>query len=149
MHSVLSSDSDHIAITNPTILSDELVIFNVVGDIQLLALSSECYTANNSTLTKVQYGITSAAGVSDTFTGTSASLAHAIVGTSISLDNTTLNSAPKVNISGIALGIDSRGIRIPHGVIKLTVSGGSSIGLWKHYIRYEPLELDSYVTAAI
>ena len=149
MHSVLSSESDHIVTTKPATLSDELVIFNVIGDIQLLALSSECYTANNSVLTKVQYGTTSATGISDTFTGTSASVANAIIGTCIALDNTTLNSAPTVNSSGISLGIDSRGIRIPSGVIKLMVSGGSSIGLWKHYIRYEPLELGAYITSAI
>lgn len=146
MHSILTTASDHLATTSAAIVSDGLVIFKVMGDVQIYALSSECYTSNDATASRFRYGITSKSGVSDTFSGQTASLANAVAGTVIALDNTTLSSAPTVSTTGIALGIDSRGIRVPSGEIKITVSGGSTTGTWRHYIRYEPLENGAYIT---
>jgi hypothetical protein len=148
MHSVLSSDSDHTAATNRAIISNGLVIFNVHGDCQILSLCSECYTANDSTASRVKYVVQSALDGATDITGTSASLASATVGTAIICDNTSLSSAPNVVTSGVWMNMDSRGIRIPRGDVRLTVTGGSTTGLWRHYIRYEPLENGAYISPA-
>ena len=147
MQNVLTYPCNFVsATTPPTVLSDGQVLFKVNGDIQIVALSSECYSANDATATRITYQSLSEHGITTPFSGQSGSLASATVGTVVALDNTTLNSAPTTNVSGVCLGIDARGIRIPHGQIKLSVSGGSSTGLWKHYIRYLPLEPGASVT---
>jgi hypothetical protein len=146
MRQLGQSASDHIATTNTGIISDGLIIFDVHGDCQILSLCSECYVANDGTGTRVKYTMQSALDGTTDITGASATLANATVGTTVICDNTTLSSAPNVAVSGISLNMDSRGIRVPRGYLKLTVTGGSSTGLWRHYIRYEPLEVNAYIS---
>lgn len=147
MHSVLSSDSDHNMTTSRKVMVDNDIIFNLSGDIQILSLRSECYTANDATGSRITYFIQSALDGATDITGQTASLANAVVGTSIICDNTTLSSAPNVSTSGVSLNMDSRGIVVPRGELKIKVTGGSTTGLWRHYIRYEPLENGAYITA--
>ena len=147
MHSVLTSESDHVTSTSSKVMVNGDIIFNVNGDVQILALRSECYTANDATASRVTYVANSALDGSHDISGQSASLANATVGTAVICDNTTLTSAPTVSQSGIALNMDSRGITIPRGTISITVNGGSTTGLWRHYIRYEPLEPGAWVEA--
>lgn len=147
MQNVLTYPCNYVsATTPPKTLADGDVLFIVNGDIQIVALSSECYSANDATATRLTYQSYSHHGVLTSFSGQSASLASVPAGTVVMLDNTTLNSTPTVNTSGVALGIDARGIRIPHGDIRISVSGGSSTGVWKHYIRYVALEPNASVT---
>ena len=148
MYSVLTSESDHISVTSRKAMVNGDILFNVKGDVQILALRSECYTANGTTASRVTYVANSALDGSHDISGKCASLARATVGTTIVCDNTTLTSVPTVSVSGIALNMDSRGITIPRGTLSITVDGGSTTGLWRHYIRYEPLEPGSWIENA-
>jgi hypothetical protein len=146
MRQLGQSASDHVAATTKAIISNGLVLFDVLGDCQILSLCSECYMANDGTTTRVKYTMQSALDGATDITGLCASLANATVGTAIICDNTTLSSAPNVVTSGIWLNMDSRGIRVPRGELRLTVTNGSTTGLWRHYIRYEPLEVNAYIS---
>ena len=52
-------DNNLSAVTATAVMSNALVLFNVVGDVEITALTSICKTANNSTATTIQYNVTS------------------------------------------------------------------------------------------
>ena len=140
--------SDHLCKTGPKVMVNGDTIFNVVGDIQIVGLVSECYIDNGATASTLQYSVTTARSQTQTISGASASLANAIAGTTVSIDGSALSTAPNLSVSGVGLDQTARGIRCPTGAIKVVVGVGSTTGTWKHYIRYEPLEYGAYVTAA-
>ena len=147
----LSVTTDHVAQTTAAVMSNGLTIFNVVGDIQITSLVSECVTANDATASTVQYSFTSDNTTSTTFSGASTTIASKPAGSVVALGATsTLAETPaqSANAAGVVLNTASRGVRFPSGAIKLTVGVGSTTGTWRHYLRYEPLEYGAYVTAA-
>ena len=142
-------DSEHVAKSSiAKVMINNDVIFNIYGDVQILALTSECYTANNSIASRIKYIADTAHNGDTDISGLCTTLANAIIGTRVICDNTTLSSAPNVSVSGVSLNMDSRGIIVPTGAIKLGVTVGSTTGTWKHYIRWEPLEAGAYILPA-
>ena len=144
----IRDNSDHLAKTTSKAMIDQDVIFNITGDVQILSLSSECYSANDGTGTRIKYTVHSALDGDTDISGLCATLANAVIGTRIICDNNTLSNAPNVVVGGVSIGMDSRGIISPRGYLKLTVNNGSTTGLWRHYIRYELLEQGATITPA-
>jgi hypothetical protein len=143
--------TDHVVSTNPAVMSNGLAIFNVVGDVQILSLVSECYTSNNATASTLQYSFTSSNTTTATFSGATSTLASLTAGYAVILAAATaLTTAPTIssNNAGVLLNTNPRGVRLPTGTIKLVIGVGSTTGTWKHYIRWEPLEQNAYITAA-
>ena len=143
--------TDHVVNTNSAVMSNGLTIFNVVGDVQILSLVSECYTSNNATASTLQYSFTSSNTTAATLSGASSSLASLTAGYAIGLQAASaLTTAPLIssNNAGAVLNTNPRGIRLPTGTIKLVIGVGSTTGTWRHYIRWEPLEQDAYITPA-
>jgi len=141
--------SDHVTQTTAKVMVNGDTIFNVVGDIQILSLLSECYTDNNATASTLQYSVTTSRGATQTICNASTSLASATAGATVALSAvSTLAEGPIVTANGVSINTASRGVRCPSGVIKTVIGVGSTTGTWKHYIRYEPLEEGAYVTAA-
>lgn len=143
--------TDHLAATGSAVMSNGLVIFNVVGDIQILSLVSECYTDNNATASTLRYNVTASNGTSATISAASTSLASLTAGYAVALTAASgLAEAPTIstNNAGVVLNTASRGVRIPRGTINLIIGVGSTTGTWRHYLKYEPLEAGAYVTAA-
>jgi len=143
--------TDHVVNTNPAVMSNGLTIFNVVGDVQILSLISECYTSNNATASTLQYSFTSSNTTAATLSGASSSLASPYgwicyrLTSIICINYCSLISS---NNAGAVLNTNPRGIRLPTGTIKLVIGVGSTTGTWRHYIRWEPLEQDAYITPA-
>jgi len=128
-----------------------LSIFNVVGDVQILSLVSECYTTNDATASTLQYSFTSSNTTTATLSGASSTLASLTAGYALILQAATaLTTAPLIssNNAGVVLNTNPRGIRVPTGTVKLVIGVGSTTGTWKHYIRWEPLEQGAYVAPA-
>jgi len=143
--------TDHIAGTNAAVMSNGLSIFNVVGDVQILSLVSECYTTNDATASTLQYSFTSSNTTTATLSGASSTLASLTAGYALILQAATaLTTAPLIssNNAGVVLNTNPRGIRVPTGTVKLVIGVGSTTGTWKHYIRWEPLEQGAYVAPA-
>jgi hypothetical protein len=143
--------TDHVVSTSAAVMTNGLVVFNVVGDIQILSLVSECYSDNGATATTLRYNVTASNGTSATISAASASLANLTAGYAVALTAASgLAEAPTVstNNAGVVLNTASRGVRIPSGTINLTIGVGSTTGTWAHYIKYEPLQTGAYVTAA-
>jgi hypothetical protein len=141
--------SDHVVVTGAAVMSTGLTILNVVGDVQILSLVSECYSANNATATLVAYSAVSPSGTT-ALSGNTTSLANVAVGYAFIMTNASaLGETPLQSASGVLLNSASRGVRIPGGTaIKLTVTTGPTTGTWKHYVRWEPLEAGAYITPA-
>ena len=140
---------DHVVKTGAAVMSTGLTIFNTVGDIQILSLVSECYTANGASATVVAYSAVSPSGTTALSANTT-SLANVAAGYAFIMTNAAaLGEAPLQGASGVLLNSASRGVRVPGGTaIKLVVTTGPTTGTWKHYLRFEPLEDNAYVTAA-
>ncbi len=136
------------AITSAAVMSNGLTIFNSTGDVLIVNLQSECITSNNATATTIQYAITGTGLTQVTISGVSASIANYPAGNVISLDGTSLATAPNLYAFGVGLGQTARGIIYPAGIISLIVGVGSTTGTWKHYIRYRPIEPGAIVTPA-
>lgn len=131
--------------TLPKVMVNNDVIFTVVGDIQLVSLTSECVTANDTTASTLQYKVTTVNGVT-TISGVSASLASAAPLQRLILDGGALSTAPALTgVTGVGLNTTARGICIPDGTIGLTIGIGSTTGTWIHYISYNQLEPGAYV----
>jgi hypothetical protein len=117
------------------------------GDIQILSLVSECYTANNATASTLQYSVTTATAATQTISLASTSLASAVIGSTVSLNAaSTLAEAPTVSANGVIVNTASRGVRVPSGsTIKLVIGVGSTTGTWKHYMKWSALEAGASV----
>ena len=142
--------TDHIAKTNPKVMVNGDTIFNVNGDVLIYALASECYTANDTTASTLQYSVTNNdSTTSQTISNASATLASKTPKTSVLAQLGSLTNAPVVtNASGVGA-FPWGAIRVGGNSVITTVIGvGSTTGTWKHYIRYEPLEAGASVTPA-
>jgi hypothetical protein len=135
----LVSYGDRDAVSATAVMVNGDTIFTVTGDIMVLSLISECVTNNGVTASTVQYQSVPTVGAAATFSAASASLANALVGATLSLKADALIDPPYLSASGANIGI-ARPMFIPAGTIKIVVGVGSTVGTWKHYIRYRPLE---------
>lgn len=142
-----SDGTDHVVRTTEKVMVNGDVLFSVVGDIQLLSLVSECYTANNATASTLQYSFTTSLAQTQTLSAASATLASAIAGTAVIMNGAALTDAPVIYASGVGLNTTARGIRLPSGSLKVVIGVGSTTGTWAHYLRYEPLSSGSYAIA--
>ncbi len=126
-----------------TMVNGQTVFTVVGGPIQILELFSVCTTANGETASTMQWKITPDVGSAKTLSGASASLANLGAGSTVTLNPTSLATAPTI-VSAEAGGVSicanvSNRILIPAGVISLVIGVGSTTGTWTHYLRYEPL----------
>jgi len=144
------SDNDHLAkSTAAKVMVNGDTIFNVVGDVLIYSLLSECYTANDATASTLQYSVTNnTSSTSQTISAASATLASKAPKTSVLVQLGALTNAPVIaNASGVGA-FPWGAIRVgDNSSIKLVIGVGSTVGMWKHYIRYEPLEAGAYVVA--
>lgn len=119
-------------------------LFTVAGGpIQILALQSVCVTANDATASTLQYSSSPTVGSATVFSGASAALTSATAGTSVTLNATSLATAPDIvaaSSGGISLGANvGNKIIVQAGTITAVIGTGSTTGTWKHYISYIPL----------
>lgn len=130
-----------VAVKAAAVMVNNDTLFTVAGGpISVLAIWSECVTANDATASTLQYSATPTVGSAQTLSGASASIASAAAGASVSLIGTALSTAALYNASGPNLGMSGAGsIIVPAGTIKAVVGVGSTTGTWRHYIRYMPL----------
>lgn len=141
---------DHVAKTTAKVMVTGDIIFNVIGDVLIYSLLSECYTANNATASTLQYtGTNNTTAVTGNISAASASLASAVPGTSaLALLGAVTNAPALTNGSGIG-SFPWGAIRVPgNSSIKTVIGVGSTTGTWKHYIRWEPLEDGAIVVPA-
>ena len=145
----LGEPSDHIAKTGAKVMVTGDTIFTVTGSIQIVSLVSECVTLNNATASTLKFTYVTAAASPQTvdLSAASTTLANTAPGYSVILTATSaLGENPGQNLSGVLLNTSSRGVRVPAGAIKIVIAVGSTTGTWRHYLRWEPLELNTTVT---
>lgn len=128
------------------------VIFTIVnGPIIIVDLLSVCKTANNTTASTLQYqSVPSGAGMTaTTISGATTTLASVALGTTLRLAPTALTTAPTIileSAGGVSLGLNvANRVLVHQGTIKLVIAVGSTTGTWKHYLRYIPLDSNTYV----
>ncbi len=132
------------------VMTNGMTVFTVGGGpIQILEIFSVCITANGATASTMQWNLTPTVGSAKTLSAASASLANLEAGSTVTLNPTSLATAPTI-VSAEAGGVSicanvSNRIIIPDGVISLVIGVGSTTGTWKHYIRYEPLAPDAMI----
>lgn len=141
-----TASNDLPATTSTKVMTTGDVIFNSTGDIEILNLFSECITPNGLAASTLQYVCTPVAGAATPISGVSASLASATAGTIVSLDGTTLATAPTITPAAVVFAQVGRGILMGKGAISLAIGTGPTTGTWKHYLCYRPLEAGAYVT---
>lgn len=119
-------------------------LFTVAGGpIQILALQSVCVTANDATASTLQYQSNPTVGTATAISAATATLASATAGTTVTLNATSLATAPDIVTDasgGVSLGANvGNKIIVQAGTIKAVIGTGSTTGTWKHYISYIPL----------
>ena len=130
--------------TTPATMVNGQTIFTISGGpIQILNLMSTCITANDATASTLQYNSTPTYGSAKTFSGASASLANATVGTTAILTPTALTTAPTIITGangGVQLGLVAQNhITILEGTITIVIGVGSTTGTWRHSLYFVPM----------
>jgi hypothetical protein len=120
-------------------------IFTAVGDVQILNLYSDIVTPNDTTASTLQYAITPTGGSQTTISGTSSSLASLAVPATVVCLGGALATAPSVNPQGVGVGMAQAGIIFPSGIMTIVIGVGSTVGTWRHFIRYRPLMVGAYI----
>ena len=121
------------------VLVNGTTVFTVSGGpIQIIEIGCISTTLNNATASTLQYSADGTLGAATTITGASASLADAAAGTVVVAVPGTLATAPAVYANGVGIA-GTVNIIVPSGTITTVVGGGSTTGLWSHFIRYIPL----------
>jgi hypothetical protein len=142
-----SKAEEPVAHGSTRVLTNGDTLFNVLGDIQIISLVSECATIGTPAATTLQYQSVPTVGAAAVFTGASGSLATAVAGSSLVVAD-GMATAPSFSVSGANnQNTYPIGIFCPAGAIKIVVGAGPSTATWKHYIRYKPLESGAFVTA--
>ncbi len=121
------------------------------GPIEIVQLQSLCVTANDATASTLQWNSVPTVGSAKTISAASASLASATAGTTVTLNQTSLATAPDIVTAangGVAIGANvANRIIVQPGTLKLVIGVGSTTGTWRHYLRYRPLDPAVTVTA--
>jgi hypothetical protein len=131
-----------VAVSPAAVMVNGTTIFTILnGPIRVEELVSRCVTANDGTASTLQWACDpDGAPSSATFSGASASLASAAVGTHVVLNMTATSTAPDIVVGGVGLAsVKTRGIILPAGIITTTIAVGSTTGTWSHHLRYVPL----------
>jgi hypothetical protein len=120
------------------------VVFTIQGGpIQILNLMSTCISANGATASTLQWKSNPTQGTATTFSGASASLANATVGTTVLLTPTALSTAPTVvagGSGGVQLGLVAQNhITVLEGTITIVIGVGSTTGTWRHSLYFVPM----------
>lgn len=146
-----SSSLERSAVSATAVMVNADVIFTIVnGPIVIIDLMSVCQTANDATASTLQYqSVPSGAGMSAaTISGATSSLASVALGATARLTPTALTTAPTLVLAtagGVSLGLDAANkILVHQGTIKIVIGVGSTTGTWKHYLRYIPLDSNTY-----
>ena len=113
------------------------------GPIIIYGIVSICITANDATASTLQYQANPTVGSAKTISAATASLASATAGSTVSLNQTSLATAPDIVTAangGVAIqpNVANRMI-VPAGTIKAVVGVGSTTGTWQHFLSYAPL----------
>ena len=136
--------------TSPAVMTNDLSIFNVSGDVLIFAILSACYTANGATASTLQYTSTNnTTTTTGNMSGVSASLANAAIGVSAIAQLGAVTNAPTLTTAS-GVGVFPWGaIRLPgNSTIKLVIGTGSTTGTWVHYVHWQPLEDGAIITPA-
>lgn len=135
-----------VALSATAVMVDNDTIFTIAGGpINILALWSECVTANDGTASTIVYKCTPTTGSEQTISAATASIASAGAGDSIALIGTALSTAAVYNANGPNLGMTAP-VTAPIGTIDIDVAIGSTTGTWRHFLRYEPIAKGVTVT---
>jgi hypothetical protein len=136
----VSGISDLIVVSSTRVMTNGDIIFTAQGDVTFHDLVSECITANDATLTTVQYSITPTVGSATAISGVSGSLASVTAGTIVTVVGDALTTSPTISATGVGLSQAARGIFFPSGTLTLVIATGPTTGTWRHYLRYSPAE---------
>ena len=113
------------------------------GPIAILFLQSVCIASNDATASTLQYSSSPTVGSAKTISAASASLASATAGTTVTMNQTSLATAPDIVTAangGVPIGANvANNIIVQAGTITAVIGVGSTTGTWKHYIAYVPL----------
>lgn len=140
------SSQEQVVSTATQVLTTLDTLFTATGMVQILSLVSECMSTGTPAASTLQYKITPTAGADTTVSGTSASMATCVTGSTITLNGTAVTTAPDILVDGPALGTTAaRPVVFPAGVLKIVVGTGPTTGTWRHHLRYRPLESGAYV----
>jgi hypothetical protein len=142
---------EKVVVSTAAVMVTGTTIFTITGGpIAIVQLYSLCVTANDGTASTLRWAADPTGAVaSATFSGASSSLASAAAGTSVTLNQTALTTAPDIVVGGMPLGANvSNQIIIPAGIITSTIGVGSTTGTWRHHLRYKPLARGVTVTAS-
>ena len=135
-------DQHDKAVTNTTgTLVNGTTLFTIAGGpIEILSLVARCVTTNDGTASTLQWSADPTDGVAVTISAASASLASVAAGGLVTMQGTTLATAPLVSASGanIAMAV-TNAIVVGAGIITSVVGVGSTTGTWQHHLRYRPL----------
>ncbi len=119
-------------------------LFTVAGGpIAILQLRSVAITSNVGTASTLQYKSTPTVGTATTISGASASMTSMNAGSSVTLNQTALSTAPDIvlqSAGAATLGANvANNIIVEAGTITAVVGTGPTAGTFKHYIAYIPL----------
>ena len=154
---MVSSDfgvPEGVAVTNTKLMANGDTIFTIAnGPIKILELLSICQTTNDATASTVQYSATpTLGGDATTFSAATGGIGSMEAGSTIRLNMTALNTAPDIATDTanppILGGVQTQGIIVGAGVIKLVIGGGSTTGTWQHHLRYAPMAPNVTVTGS-
>lgn len=140
-----------IATTAPAILANGVDVFNISGGpIVILDLISVCVTANNTTASLFSWQADGTDGSAAAISGATTTLASKAAGTIVATLFTATSTAGAIYDNGVGISraaTTAAGMIVPAGIIEMVVSGGSTTGTWRHYMRYRPLVRGIVVTA--
>lgn len=127
-----------------TTLVNGATLFTIAGGpIMIVGLQLQCATANDGTASTVQFSSTPTLGSAKTLSNPSASLASATVGTTCTMNQTTLATAPDLVTGangGVAIGANvANYMTVSAGTITIVVATGSTTGTWSANLAYIPL----------
>ena len=127
------------AVKSPAAMTNGQTLFTISGGpILVTGLMSVCITANDGTLSTLQYNAVPTIGAAQALSGVSAILASAAPGASIALIGASLATAALLNANGPNQGMTAP-LFVPAGTITIVIGVGSTTGTWEHRIYYQVL----------
>lgn len=132
-----------VASATAVMVNGDTVFTITGGPILVDQLQSVCIAANDVTASTMQWQSVPTVGSAKTISGASASLASATAGSTVTLNSTSLATAPDIVTAangGVSIGANvANKIIVQAGTLKLVMGVGSTTGTWKHYLRYVPM----------
>ena len=133
-----------------TMVNGNTVFTITGGPIEILDLQSVCISANDVTASTLQWQSNPTVGSVKTLSAASATLASATAGSTMTMNQTSLATAPDIVTAangGVVIqpNVANRMI-VQAGTITMVIGTGSTTGTWSHYIRYRPLAPNAVVS---